>query len=335
MRRLTCAALTALCLAAVAPAFAADSMALQLKWLPDAQFAGYFVAAAKGFYRKAELDVTIKPGGPNVNPSQVLASGGADVAVDWLASALAARDRGAPIVNIAQIFQHSGLQLTCRRDSGVRRPADLKGKTLGVWFAGNEYPFLAWMAKLGLATSGDRPDVTVLRQDAGVELLLERRAACISTMSYNEYWQVIDGGMTPSQLVVFRYDDEGVATLEDGLYGLSAKVADPAMRDRLARFVRASVEGWRFATAPAHRAEAVRIVVQHSAGDAADPRQAERMLREVAKLVANDRHGLGYLEPAAYERTVDVLLSAASNPVIRKRPEGAWTHEIWDRAFAR
>ncbi|MFI4947319.1 MAG: ABC transporter substrate-binding protein [Alphaproteobacteria bacterium] len=334
MQRVLWAALTALCLAGAAPADAADPLVLQLKWLPDAQFAGYYVAAAKGFYRDAGLDVTIKPGGPDINPSQVLAAGGADVAVDWLASALVARDRGVPEVNIAQIFQHSGLQLTCRRDSGVRRPADLKGKTLAVWFAGNEYPFLAWMAKLGLSTGGTKPDVTVLRQDAGVRLLVEGRAACISTMSYNEYWQVIDAGLKPSQLVVFRYDDEGVATLEDGLYALPATIADPVKLDRLARIVRASVAGWRYAAAPAHQAEAVGIVVKHSAGDAADPRQAARMLREVAKLVANKEHGLGYLEPAAYERTARVLLSAA-NPVIRNKPEGAWTHAIWDRAFAR
>src|SRR6266851_8829547 len=221
--------------------------------------------------RDAGLDVTITLGGPDINPSQVLASGGADVAVDWMASALAARDRGAPVVNIAQIFQHSGLQLTCRRDSGVRRPADLKGKTLAVWFAGNEYPFLVWMAKLGLTTGGDKPDVTVLRQGAGVELLVERRAACISTMSYNEYWQVIDAGMKPSQLAVFRYDDEGVATLEDGLYALSAKLADPAMRDPLARFLRASVAGWRFAAAPAHRSETVGILLRQAAPDASAP----------------------------------------------------------------
>ncbi len=334
MQRWLWAAMTAFGLAAAAPACAADPLVLQLKWLPDAQFAGYFVAEAKGFYRDAGLDVTIKPGGPDINPSQVLGSGGADVVVDWLASALAARDRDVPVVNIAQIFQHSGLQLTCRRDSGVRRPADLKGKTLAVWFAGNEFPFLAWMAKLGLKTAGDKPDVTVLRQGAGVELLLERRAACISTMSSNEYWQVIDAGVKPSQLVVFRYDDEGVATLEDGLYALSTKLADPAMRDPLARFLRASVAGWRFAAAPAHQAETMRILLRHGAADASDPRQAERMLREVAKLVANIRHGLGYLEPAAYQRTVDVLLSAASDPVIRRRPEAAWTHEVWDRAFA-
>ncbi len=335
MRRWLGAAMTAFCVTAAAPADAADQLVLQLKWLPDAQFAGYFVAEAKGFYRKAGLEVTIKPGEPDINPSQVLASGGADVAVDWLASALAARDRGVPVVNIAQIFQHAGLQLTCRRDSGVRRPANLKGKTLGVWFAGNEYPFLAWIAKLGLSTGGDKPDVMVLRQGSGVELLLERRAACISTMSYNEYWQVIDAGMKPSQLVVFRYDDEGVATLEDGLYALPATLANPATLDRLARFVRASVAGWRFAATPAHQPEAIRILLRRGAVIAPDRRQAERMLREVAKLVANDRHGLGYLEPSAYERTVDVLLSAAANPVIGKRPEAAWTHAVWDRAFAR
>src|SRR5882672_10008545 len=152
LRRCLIGVLAAFCLGLAAPAGAADALVLQLKWLADAQFAGYFVAEAKGYYRDAGLEVTIKPGGPDINPSEVLAAGNADVAVDWMASALAARDRGPPLVNIAQIFHHSGLQLTCRRDSGVRRPADLDGKTLAVWFAGNEYPFLAWMAKLGFNT---------------------------------------------------------------------------------------------------------------------------------------------------------------------------------------
>jgi len=337
LRRWGFAALAAFYLGAAGPAKAGDPLVLQLKWLADAQFAGYFVAEAKGFYRTAGLDVTIKPGGPDIAPMQVLGSGGADVAVDWMAPALAARDVGTPVVNIGQLFQHSGLQLTCRRDSGVRRPADLKGKTVAVWFAGNEYPFLAWMAKLGLTTAGNKPDVTVLRQGTGVELLLERRAACISTMSYNEYWQVIDAGMTPAQLLVFRYDDEGVATLEDGLYALAPRLADPAMQDRLARFLRATVAGWRFAIAPAHQDEAVRIVLRHATADApaANLKEAKRMLREVAKLVAGNQHGVGYLDPAAYERTVDVLLSGSASPVIHRWPEGAWTHAVWDRAFAR
>ena len=129
-------------------AHAADKVTLQLKWVTQAQFAGYYVAAAKGYYKDAGLDVTIKPGGPDIAPPQVIAGGGADVVVDWMPSALASREKGVPLVNIAQTFKQSGLELTCRKDSGIKTPADFKGKTLGVWFGGNEYPFLAWMAKL-------------------------------------------------------------------------------------------------------------------------------------------------------------------------------------------
>ena len=171
-----------------APARAADRLTLQLKWVAQAQFAGYYVAQAKGYYKAAGLDVTIKPGGPDINPSQVMAGGGADVDVDWMPSALAAREKGVPLVNIAQVFQKSGLEMTCRKDSGVKSPADFKGKTLGVWFAGNEYPFLAWMSRLKYPTTGGPGGVTMLKQGFNVDPLLQKQAACISTMSYNEYW---------------------------------------------------------------------------------------------------------------------------------------------------
>ncbi len=141
-------------IAAAATAQAADKVTLQLKWVTQAQFAGYYVAKDKGFYKDEGLDVTIKPGGPDIAPEQVLAGGGADVVVDWMPAALAAREKGAPMVNIAQPFKHSGLELTCRADTGVKEPADLKGRTLGVWFYGNEYPFLNWMGKLSLKTDG-------------------------------------------------------------------------------------------------------------------------------------------------------------------------------------
>jgi NitT/TauT family transport system substrate-binding protein len=329
MQRWVLVVSAALWLAGIAPARAADPVVLQLKWLTDSQFAGYFVADAKGYYRNAGLAVTIKPGGPDTDPAAVLARGDADVAVDWMSSGLANRERGVPLVNIAQIFQRSGMQLTCRRDSGVRRPADLKGKTLGVWFAGNEYPFLAWMAKLGFKTDGPNADIAVLRLDAGVGPLVDRRAVCISTMSYNEYWQLIDAGFKPSQLIVFRYEEQGVATLEDGLYTTEPKLADPAMRDRLARFLRASVEGWRYALS--HPDEAVRIVLR--AGSGQDTRREARMLREVAKLIGGSPHGIGYLEPSAYERTIAVLLSGGDNAVIRRRPDGAFTRAVWEQAF--
>ena len=132
---------------------AADPVTLQLKWVTQAQFAGYFVAKDKGFYEEEGLDVTIKPGGPDIAPPQVIAGGGADVVIDWMPSALATREKGVALVNIAQPFKKSGLMLTCRKDTGITKPEDFKGKTLGVWFFGNEYPFLSWMSHLGIPTT--------------------------------------------------------------------------------------------------------------------------------------------------------------------------------------
>src|SRR5689334_15302098 len=233
MRKLALAGIAAAAAAvvmggAVNVASAADALTLQLKWVTQAQFAGYYVAQAKGFYKEAGLDVTIKPGGPDINPSQVIAGGGADVVVDWMPSALATREKGVPLVNIAQVFQKSGMMLTCRNDSGVTSPDKFKDHTLGVWFGGNEYPFLNWMNKLGLKTDGSPGGVKVLKQGFNVDPLLQKQADCISTMTYNEYWQIIESGqLKADDLVTFKYEDEGVATLEDGLYTLDATLKDP------------------------------------------------------------------------------------------------------------
>ena len=169
-------------------------------------------------------------GRPDIAPPQVIAGGGADVIVDWMPSALATREKGVPLVNIAQPFKKSGMMLTCRKETGIKSPEDLKSRTLGVWFFGNEYPFLSWMAKLGSRPTV-RPDgVNVIKQGFNVDPLLQKQADCISTMTYNEYWQVIDAGIKADDLVVFKYEDEGVATLEDGLYTTEAKLNDPKTR---------------------------------------------------------------------------------------------------------
>ena len=328
MRRFLLAA-AALCGLAVR-AQAADHLTLQLKWVPQAQFAGYYVAAAKGFYAEAGLDVTINPGGPDISPAQVLARGGADVIVDWMPSALAERDKGVPLVNIAQVFEKSGMELTCRRDSGVTSPAQFKGHTLGVWFSGNEYPFLAWMAKLKLPITGGPDGVTVLKQDLGVEPLLRKQAACISTMSYGGYWQLIEAGMTPDQLQVFRYEDQGVATLEDGLYTTESKLADPAAVAVLARFLQASVKGWQYAAA--HQEEAVQAVLSNDTAGARTEAHQTRMMAEVAKLLGGDPRRIGYLDPAAYERTVGELMASGGDPVVTRTPHGAWSHAVFDAA---
>ena len=236
-------------LAMMAGGVQAEDVTLQLKWVTQAQFAGYYVAAAKGFYEEEGLNVTILPGGPDIAPTQVIAGGGADVVIDWMPSALAAREKGLPLVNIAQPFASSGLMLTCLAETGIKTPADFADKTLGVWFFGNEYPFLSWMSQLGFKTDGSAGGVTVLKQGFNVDPLLQKQAACVSTMTYNEYWQVIDAGVKAEDLVTFKYADEGVQTLEDGLYVMEDKLADPAFEDKMVRFVRASMKGWKYAEA--------------------------------------------------------------------------------------
>src|SRR5262249_56685320 len=123
-------------------------------------------------------EVTVTRGGRDVAPPQVIAGGGADVVVDWMPSALASREKGVPLVNISQTFKRSGLELTCRAETGIKQPADLKGKTVGIWYGGNEYPFLSWMSKLGYKTDGSAAGVEILKQGFNVDPPLQKTAAC-------------------------------------------------------------------------------------------------------------------------------------------------------------
>ncbi|MEM6677190.1 MAG: ABC transporter substrate-binding protein [Pseudomonadota bacterium] len=307
---------------------AAEEVTLQLKWVTQAQFAGYYVALDQGFYEEEGLDVTIKPGGPDIAPAQVLAGGGADVVLDWMPSALATREKGLPLVNIAQPFKSSGMMLTCLKETGIESPEDLRGHTLGVWFFGNEYPFLSWMSQLGIPTDGSADGVTVLKQGFNVDPLLQKQASCISTMTYNEYWQVIDAGIAPEDLVTFKYEDQGVATLEDGIYVLETALEDPAFADRMVRFVRASMKGWKWAEE--NPDAAAEIVLENDATGAQTEEHQKRMMGEIAKLTAGSD---GTLDPADFDRTVQTLLAGGSDPVITKAPEGAWTHAITDEAL--
>jgi len=325
MRRL----MTAAFLAAFGTGAQAEDVTLQLKWVTQAQFAGYYVAQSKGFYEEEGLNVTILPGGPDIAPTQVIAGGGADVVVEWMPAALAAREKGLPLVNIAQPFASSGMMLTCLAETGITSPADFADKTLGVWFFGNEYPFLSWMSTLGLKTDGSPGGVTVLKQGFNVDPLLQKQAACISTMTYNEYWQVIDAGITPEQLVTFKYEDQGVATLEDGLYVLEDRLADPAFAETMVKFVRASMKGWKYAEA--NPDEAAMIVLENDQTGAQTENHQKRMMGEIAKLTAGSN---GALDVAAAERTVATLMAGGSDPVITAAPTGAWTSAITDAALA-
>ncbi len=309
-------------LAAMPGAFAADALTLQLKWVTQAQFAGYLVAESKGFYDEEDIDLTILPGGPNIAPEQVIAGGGADIIVTWMAAGLAARDTGVPLVNIAQPFKRSGLMMICPVEKEIKTVADFPGHTLGVWFFGNEYPFFAWMNKEGIKTDGSEGGVTVLQQSFDIQPMIQGQADCISVMSYNEYGQALDAGYGPDNLTIFNYTEMGNDLLEDGLYVMEDSLTDPAKVDAYTRFVRASMKGWDYALK--NPEEAAQIVVDMDETGAAELAHQLYMVGEVSKLVdAADPA----LDMTTYDRTVKALLDQS---IIKTQPEGAYTTVVTD-----
>ncbi len=299
---------------------------VQLKWVTQAQFAGYYAAKEKGFYDQENLDVTILPGGPDIVPEQVVAGGGAEFGLDWLPSLLSSRDQGVPLVNIAQIFTYSGMRQVSWKESGIKSPADYKGKKIAVWFGGNEFALLATLEKYKL----DREkDVTLVKQPFDMNLLLKKEVAAASAMTYNEYKQVLDGGAKPEDLVVIDFNQEGTAMLEDGIFVKEDWLKDAKNKNVAARFLRATLKGWEFCRDNA--ADCVDIVLKQSP---TLPKEHQTwMMTEINKLIwgpPQPTTPIGKMDPAAFQRTADIALKFG---VIKKAADAsAYTHEIFEMA---
>lgn len=316
------------------PAFGKTRVRLQLNGEVQARFAGYYAAREKGFYAQENLVVRIIPGRPDVTPEQVVARGRAEFGVAWLPALLVARDQGAPLVNIAQIFAHSGLRQVAFRDSGIRTPADLKGKKIAVWFGGSEYALLATLAKYGLDRNRD---VTLVQQPPNVDLFVKREVDAASVMAYDEYWEVLDAGVHPRDLVVIDFNREGTAMLEDGIFVKGDWLQDAGHKEVAARFLRATLRGWEFCRD--NRAECVEIVLKQNPS----LRKAHQawMMAKVNALVWGPSSSAGEMspsaagrmDPAAFQRTAGIALRLG---VIRKAPDaGAYTDEVWEMAVRR
>jgi NitT/TauT family transport system substrate-binding protein len=306
-----------------------DKVKLQLKWLHQAQFAGFYVAQDKGYYRARNLDVEILPGGPDVVPSQKVLTGAADVGVDWVGSLLANRDKGQPLVDIGQFYQSSGLYLISKKTAGINSPTDLKGKKVGVWTGGNEFEFRALMDKYGLDNSIDNnKDMTIIKQGFEMDTFLTGQLDAASAMVYNEYPVVLEAGVKPEELNVISYNDEGVGMLEDHVFVTEDTLK--SKRDILVRFLAASQKGWQDAVSD--QTAAVDAVMKR-----ADPATTNRehqvtMAKEVAKLVmpsglAADK--VGVIDDAKFKTTADIALKFN---VITKAAENAYNNDLINEA---
>jgi NitT/TauT family transport system substrate-binding protein len=316
-----------------------DSIKLQLQWFIQAQFAGYFAAQEKGFYADHCLDVTIVEGGVDIVPQQQLADGAVDFALAWVPKALASREAGANIVNIAQVFQRSGTLQVSFKDAGIATSADFAGHTIGNWGFGNEYEIFAALAKEGLDPAAD---VTLVQQQFDMLGLLSGDIDAAEAMTYNEYAQVLeavnpDTGelYSPDDLNVVSYESEGVGMLQDAIWADAEKLqSDQAYRNIAVRFVTASLEGWAYCR---DNVEECRDIVVAKGSKLGNSHQLWQM-NEINKLIWPAPNGVGFIDQAAWDRTVEIAMGTPNlegATVITQPPtDGAWTNDVVTRALA-
>ena len=281
-------------------------VSLQLQWFVQSQFAGYYAAKDKGFYADQCLDVTILEGGVDIVPQTVLAQGGADFAIAWVPKALASREQGALITNVAQVFQKSGTLQVSWVDSGITTPADFKGKKIGNWGFGNEYEVFAAISKAGLDPA---TDVELVGQQFDMVALLNREIDAAEAMTYNEYAQLLEAKnpetgklYTAEDFNVINYTDEGVGMYQDAIWANQERLADPAYQATTQKFVSASLAGWIYCRDNAQ--ECADIITAN--GSKLGASHQLWMMNEVNKLIWPSPAGVGVIVPEIWAQTVTI-----------------------------
>ncbi|MEY3167923.1 MAG: hypothetical protein RLZZ343_1726 [Actinomycetota bacterium] len=315
------------------------SVKLQLQWFTQAQFAGYFAAVDQGFYAAQCLDVSILEGGVDIVPQQQLADGAVDFALSWVPKALASREAGANIVDIAQIFQRSGTLQVSFKDKGITSPADFAGKNIGNWGYGNEFEIFAALTKAGLDPAAD---VTLVQQQFDMAALLAGDIDAAEAMTYNEYAQVLEAidpatgkQYTADDFNVVSYEDEGVGMLQDAIWASGERLAsDAAYKDTATKFVAASIQGWAFCR---DNAQACADIVVSKGSKLGASHQLWQM-NEVNKLIWPAAGGAGMIDADAWNRTATLAQETKNlegSTVLTAAPDAeAYTNDIVTAALA-
>jgi NitT/TauT family transport system substrate-binding protein len=305
---------------------------LQLKWVTQGQFAGYYAALEQGFYEDEGLNVTIRPGGPDIVPEQVVLGGQADFGINWLDNTLATRDQGGKIVNIAQVFARSGMTEITWADSGLEEITDLEGKKVGVWLGGNEHKLFAALTKNGI---DPQKDTQIVAQPFDMNLFLNREVDAAAAMTYNELAQVLetkneDTGelYTLDDLNVMKMSDLGTGALEDGIFVTEEWLTDERNQDVAVRFLKASFKGWAYCRD--NPDDCVQYVLD--AGPTLGEGHQRWMVNEINKLIWPNEDGIGVMNSSDYDTTVQI---ATDYGIVKSDPgDGVYTSEYAEQAVA-
>lgn len=277
-----------------------QKITLQLSWLPQSEFMGFYVAKAKGYYKDAGIDVSILPGGSNIVPEQLVSNGVADFGVDFTSTLMTYQSKGWKLSEISQLFQKNGLLFVSKKSENINSLADLKGKKIGTWFGGYEYDLYALLNKAGL--NKDK-DVTLVQQDETMNQFTQGSINVAEAMSYNEYGLLLESGIKASDLNVISVADENVGMLEDCLFGNTAWMAKN--KDLTAKFMKATLKGWADAVSdPDAAGESV-----YNVAKSVSLAHQKFMAEQVAKLVVPsgfDKSQLGYINTSALQQTADI-----------------------------
>lgn len=322
-----------------ASAGALTPVTLQLQWFAQAQFAGYYAALDQGYFKDEGLDVTILEGGVDIVPQTVLADGSADYAIAWVPKALASREAGAGITDVAQIYQRSGTLQVSLKKSDITSTKDLKGKKVGNWGFGNEFELFAGITKAGLDPA---TDVTLVQQNFDESALLAGDIDAAQAMRYNEYAQILEAKnpdtgklYTPADLNVIDWNDDGTAMLQDAVWANTEKLtSDKAYQDQTVKFLKAVIKGWIYARD--NPEDAAKIVLKY--GPTLGASHQLWQTNEVNKLIWPSPDGIGIIDKDAWAQTVDVALTAKNlegSTVITAKPDkDAYTNEYIKKALA-
>jgi NitT/TauT family transport system substrate-binding protein len=311
---------------------------LQLQWVTQAQFAGYFAAVDQGFYKDLGLDVQIVEGGVDIVPQTQLASGAVDFAISWVPKALASREQGAAITDISQVFQRSGTLQVSWADTAIKAPAGLKGKKVGNWGFGNEFELFAGLTKAGLDPG---KDVTWVQQQFDMQAFLKGDIDAAQAMSYNEYAQVLEATnpatgklYTPADLKVINWNDVGTAMLQDAVWADSKRLqSDKAYQATTVKFLTATLKGWIFCRDNPTDCRDMVVAKGSKLGKSHQLWQ----VNEVNKLIWPSPQGIGLVDSAAWDRSVQLSLRTKNQDgktVLTKQPSGlAYTNDYVQQAL--
>jgi NitT/TauT family transport system substrate-binding protein len=306
---------------------------LQLKWVAQAQFAGYYAAVDQGYYKDQGLDVQILLGGPDIDPVRVVASDGAEFGTTWVPAMLAAREGGADVVDISQVFQRSGTLEVSFKDKNITKPEDLKGKKVGSWLGGNEPELFAALNKVSI-NPDDKSQVEIIKQDFDMSGLLGGSLDAAQAMTYNEFAQVLEaknpatGNLySPDDLNVISFNDVGTGMLQDAIFARESYLAKPGNEDLAAKFLAASLKGWMYCR---DNSQACVDIVLKNGSTLGASHQAWQM-NEINALVWPSPNGVGALDKASWDQTVQI---ATTYKVLKSQPtDGAFRTDLNDKAL--